>query len=230
MSGFMGSFLKTSEWIMRLLTINAIWLLFNIPIVYLLMDIAFRNSVEEVFTLLIVIVCLMPFIFFPATTAMYGLIRRWIIGKGTHKLFSNFLNLYKENYMRSLLGSLPFILLWYLWLMNYRHTVIEAGSLILYVYLFVAILFFALTNYFFADLVHFELGFFASLQKILFMIIFYIHYTLGAACATIIVIVGLYLLHPILLILFSGSTVTFIYFFSYHQIYLKAQSKVEEKN
>lgn len=208
---------------MSLLIINAIWLLFNIPIVYLLMDIKFRNSVEEIFTLLIVIICLMPFVFFPATTAMYGLIRRWIIGKGTRNKFTNFIRFYKENYIRSLLGSLPFMLLWYLWLMNYRHTFIETGSLIFYVYLFIALLFFALTNYFFADLVHFQIGFFASLQKTVFMIVFYIHYTLGAACATIIVIGGLYLIHPILIILFSGSTIAYIYFFAYHQIYLKAK-------
>lgn len=225
MSGFMGSFLRTSEWIMRLLIINAIWLLFNLPIVYLMLDMFFRNSIEEVFTLLLAIILLLPFVFFPATTAMFALVRRWIIGKGTRGLFTKHWYFYKQNYFRSVIGSIPFLFLGFLWVMNYRATVIVSGSLIFYVYVFVAILFFGLLNYFFSDMVHFDIGFFASLQKVGFMAIFYMHYTLGTACAAIIVVGALYLIHPILILLFAGASIAYIYFFAYYQIYLKAKEK-----
>lgn len=229
MTGIMDSLLKTSEWLMRLVWINTIWLLFNIPVVYLLLDIVFRNSAEEAFTLLIFVIVLIPFLSFPATTAMFALMRRWIMGKGTNRLFSHYWKFYKQNYFRSIIASIPFMLLWFLWVMNYRFTIVEVGSLIFYVYLFVAIIFFTLTNYSFADRVHFEIGLFASLQKTVFMTIFYIHYTLGAACATIIVVGLLYVVHPILLVLFVGSTISYIYFFAYYQIYLKAKDKQEQE-
>lgn len=222
LSGIMGSFVRLSEWIMKFLTTNLIWLLFNSPILYFGLDMMFEKSAEQLFLLFMTILLMMPFIFFPATTAMFAVVRRWVIGQEDGRILSHFWRYYKQNYWRSLIGSFVFLALWLLWVMNYRLSMVETGSGLYYFYIAVAIVFIAITNYFFADTVHFEVKLLASLQKILFMALFYIHYTLGAAAAAIIAIFILYQLHSIFVFLFSGSVVAYIYFFAYHQIFLKA--------
>lgn len=230
MTGIMGSLLRTSEWIFRLMRINFLWILFNIPIVYLFIDLFFRQTVDEAMTILIVMIILIPFILFPATTAMFGLMRRWITGKGTSRLFLNYWKLYKENYIKSFFSSFIFIIIWGIWIVNYRITDMSVGSLIFYVYLFVLLFLVALTSHFFSDLVHFEINIFRSLQKVVFMTVFYLPYTLGSAAATIIVLGFIYLIHPILILIFSASIISYIYFYAYHQIYLRAKDRQANLN
>ncbi|MEK5069938.1 hypothetical protein [Sporosarcina sp. FSL K6-1508] len=46
-SGFMGGLYIISEWIMKFSLINLFWILFNIPIVFLLLNILFVERMEE---------------------------------------------------------------------------------------------------------------------------------------------------------------------------------------
>lgn len=223
LSGIMGSFMKWSEWIMKFLVTNLIWLLFNFPILYFALDMFFERSMEKLYMLLLTILLMLPWFFFPATTAMFAVVRRWVVGKEDGRLLHSFWKYYKQNYVRSLAGSFVFLALWLLWIVNYRLSMVETGSGLYYFYIAVAIVFTAFTNYFFADTVHFEIKLLSSLRKALFMALFHIHYTLGAAAASFIAIFILYKIHPIFVFLFSGSTVAYIYFFAYHQIFLKAK-------
>src|SRR5690625_367255 len=226
MKGIMGSLFKSSEWIMKFLIINIIWLLFNFPIVYLLLNTLFIQSENSLVTIMILILILLPFVFFPATTAMFASVRRGIVGTNQGKPLYYYWRCYKENYFRSLQGGFFYTTLWVVWILNYHLSGAELGSGLFYFYLAGTLFIVAFTNYFFADTVHFEVKFFSSIKKALFMAVFYLHFTLGSAGALGIAVFVLYLIHPALLLLFSGSIIAYIYFFAFHQIYLKAEEAI----
>lgn len=225
LSGFMASFTKFSEWFMNFLQLNGLWLLFNFPIVYLLLDIIFRDSIDEIIVLLLAIFILIPFLFFPATTAMFAIVRRWIMKRPVGHLFSSFLRYYRENYLRSLIGSLIFMPIYFIWVWNFLIADIPYGTATFYFYIIILFIIISLTCYYFSDIVHFNIRLRDSLHKIIFMAIFYFPYTLGAAAASLIVGALLYAIHPLVLLLFGGSLISYIYFFAYYQIYLRAQAK-----
>lgn len=225
MKGIIGSLFKSSEWLMKFLMTNIVWLFFNFPIVYLVLNMLFVTSEDELIMFLLTILLLLPVVFFPATTAMVAVVRRWIIGSDDGRLFYCFWKYYRENYFRSLIGGLVYTVLWVVWLLNYHLSGAEIGSGAFYFFLAGTLFIVAFTNYFFADTVHFEIKIFSSLKKTLLMAVFYIHYTLGSAGAAGIALLVMYLIHPILLLFFSGSMIAYVYFFSFHQIFLKAEEK-----
>lgn len=208
---------------MKFLLTNLIWLLFNFPIVYLILSMVFSKTTEELYIYLGIIVVLLPFIFFPATTAMFGVVRSWIIGKDQGRFLYSYWKYYKQNYFRSFFGGIMYTALWLLWIVNYTLSAVEIGSGLFYFYLAITIFLVSFTGYFFADTVHYNIGLFQSLKKTLFMAIFHVHYTLGAAGAVGIIVFIAYEVHPLFTILFSGSIITYIYFFAFHQIFLRAQ-------
>lgn len=229
LSGFIASFTKISEWFMKFLLLNGLWLLFNFPIVYLLLDIMFRDSFDEVMMLLLAMTVFIPFLFFPATSAMFAIVRRWVMKLPVGNLFLRFVRHYKENYVRSMIGSFIFMPFYFMWIWNFLLANIPYASLLFYFYLVILFMIVSLTSYYFSDQVHFTIRLRDSLHKIVFMTIFYFPYTLGAACASIIVSGILYAIHPLLLLLFGGSLISYIYFFAYYQIYLRAKQKMSRK-
>lgn len=226
MSGMMGSFFRVSEWLMKFLLANLVWLIFNFPLVYLLLSMLNVTSTEELQIYLIVIIILLPVIFFPATMALFGVVRKWINAHNNERVIYHFWKYYKENYFRSIIGGVIYVALWVLWIVNYNLSGAEIGSGMFYFYLAITIFLLAFTNYFFADAVHYDIGLFKSLKKVLFMVVFHIQYTLGAAAAVGISFYIIYQIHPVLLLLFSGSVMAYIYFFAFHQIFLRAQGSV----
>lgn len=226
--GLLMSFSKVAEWLLDFLVLNAIWLLFNFPIVYLMIDLLFRKSVNEIFTLLSVIIILIPFLMFPASSAMFGITRRWIIKLPVGNIFKRYILIYKENYMRSMISGLLFLPLLILWSWNFLLADIPYFSLKFYFHLIILFIIISIISYFIADMVHVKISFVQSLQKVVFMAFFYFPYTLGAAAAAIIMTIILILIHPVLFILYVGSLVSYIYFFAYYQIYIRAKEKTSE--
>jgi uncharacterized membrane protein YesL len=79
-SGFMGSFNKLLEWISRLALLNILWISFTL-------------------------LGLVIFGFFPATVAMFAVVRKWMLGNEEMSIFKTFWNAYKREFLKSnLLG------------------------------------------------------------------------------------------------------------------------------
>lgn len=226
----MGSFLKWCEALWNMLLLNMIWLVFNFPLVYLLIDIAYRKTIEEMFGLLIVMVCLLPFLYFPATATLFAIIRRWVMKRSVKNMFTTFWRFYKANYKRSFLSSFIFILLFFIWLMNVRVSFVSYHSLLFYIYVLIFFMIVSLMHYFYADMVHFKISVMTSLHKVIYMSVFYLPYTISAAAITCFIFIVLFMIHPILLFLFGGGMMAYVYFFTYYQIYLRAQAKVEREH
>ena len=226
LSGIMGKFLEVSQWVMFFFTVNLIWLLFNLPIIYFSVSLFFVGSNDELYTLLVLLLILTPFIFVPATTAMFAVVRKKVMGNYAGALIQQYWKFYRSNYLRSLAGGFILMSLWVIWGLNFTLANSGIGSPFFYFYIIITSILLAFTNYFFADSVHFTLNIFASLRKSIFMSIGYFHYTIVLAVVSGITLFISFSLHPVLLILFSGSIIAYIYFFGYYLIYQKAQKKV----
>jgi uncharacterized membrane protein YesL len=86
MNGLLSGVYKFSTWITRFAYLNALWMLFSL-------------------------VGLIIFGFFPATTAMFSIVREWIKGNDEHPIFSNFIQNYKKEFIKSnLLGLILLII------------------------------------------------------------------------------------------------------------------------
>ncbi|MEH7503572.1 YesL family protein [Neobacillus drentensis] len=83
--GILGLIFRTCEWIMLLAYLNILWILFT-----LLGAVAFG--------------------IFPATAAMFAVIRKWLIGKNDIPVFKTFWNYYRTEFFKTnLLGLMFFI-------------------------------------------------------------------------------------------------------------------------
>lgn len=228
LSGIMGKFLGVSEWVMFFFTVNLIWLLFNLPIIYFSVSLLFAGSTDELYTLLVLLLILTPFIFVPATTAMFAVVRKKIMGNYAGALIQQYWKFYRSNYVRSLVGGLILMPLWVIWGVNFTLANSGVGSPFFYFYMIITSILLAFTNYFIADSVHFTLNIFVSLRKSILVAIGYFHYTIGLALVSGVTLFISFSLHPVLLILFSGSIIAYIYFFGYYRIYRKALGKVKK--
>ncbi|WP_163580637.1 YesL family protein [Gracilibacillus saliphilus] len=227
--GMIGRFYQISYWMMKLLLVNMIWVIFNFPIVYMVLAILTVNSMDELYLLLIIIILLLPFIFFPATNAMFAVVRRGVLYKKDDRLLSYFWKTYKQNYARSLVGGITITVLWFVWIYNYQLSGIELGSGLSYIYLALTMFLLAFTSYFFADSVHYHLTFIASLKKSIIMSIGFPHYTISIIGVSGVCLYILYWLHPVFLVLYGGISPAIICFLGYYFIYLRAK-RVKETN
>lgn len=83
-SVFMGGFYKLLEWISRLALLNLLWISFSL-------------------------LGLVIFGLFPATVAMFAVVRKWMLGKEDVSIFRTFWTAYKQEFLKSnLLGLIIF--------------------------------------------------------------------------------------------------------------------------
>ncbi|MFS0778553.1 YesL family protein [Neobacillus sp. 3P2-tot-E-2] len=75
-SGFLGSFNKLFEWISRLAFLNLLWISFSL-------------------------LGLIIFGFFPATVAMFAVVRKWMLGNDEMSIFKTFWTSYKREFIKS---------------------------------------------------------------------------------------------------------------------------------
>lgn len=135
MEGFMRGIYRISEWTMRLMYVNLLWVLFT-------------------FLGLVVLG------FFPATTAMFTVMRKWVM-KHDIPVFRTFWNAYKSEFMKSNYVGLILILLVFFLFSNVK--IVAAITVpilkLLYIPNIILILIFLLALlYIFPVFVHFNVG------------------------------------------------------------------------
>jgi uncharacterized membrane protein YesL len=98
--GFMGGLYVISEWIMRFSVVNLLWLIFNFPILYILLNMLFIEQIEMLSLFFIPFAILSPILLFPATTALFASVRDWVMKNDGHGgLLKSYWHYYKENYL-----------------------------------------------------------------------------------------------------------------------------------
>ncbi|MBS4195291.1 YesL family protein [Lederbergia citri] len=227
-TGFSRILLVVSEWIMKFVLTNIVWLVFNLPIVYFVLILLYADTIEKLQLIIVTIAVLAPFFFFPATTAMFGVVRDWILGKNSIPLIPSYWKYYKENYVRSLLGGIIIVPIWSAWLYNFLTSGVKFASISFYFYVAITILLFTFTVHFFSDTVHFQVKLKDSLIKSILLAIGNPHYTIGIAALSGMFVYMLFKYIPVFIPFCMGSIIAYLSFYAYYRIFLKMTSLVEK--
>ncbi|AKG34295.1 YesL family protein [Paenibacillus durus] len=114
--GAMGGLYRITEWISRIAFSNVLWTLCSSPFLFfivmkfMLMATGQGGANEQV-VLNWGLAITAPFTVFPATSALFTVVRKWVMGNTDVSTFKTFFLGYKENYLKSMLGGLIYTLL-----------------------------------------------------------------------------------------------------------------------
>jgi uncharacterized membrane protein YesL len=205
------------EWITNLAALNITWLVFILPIAYLSVLLVLVENTSQVLMVLLTIVILSPFLLFPATTAMFGVVRKWFI-KEEIKIVKSFWTFYKENYKRSLSGGLILSFLWLMGVVDYLYIKSDV-SFVNYIVLFILAILFLYTLYFFSDTVHTESKLTQSLKNVLIITVANPIFSFGIVLICIFILYVSFTHLPFLIILFIGPFIAILGFYGYQKVF-----------
>ncbi len=231
MRGLMGGFYKISEWIMRFSVTNILWIICSLPFWYLFLIPLFTFTTrEELFTGLFVSAIAAPFIFFPATAAMFTLPRKWVMGEVDVPLFKTFFRGYKENYVKSMLGGLMYTGIFVVIGVDYQVYLsgLEGLQLLSYIFLGIGILLFISLFNFFSMITHYHMRTFQLVKNAILITIGRPFRSLSTAVVAF-AIMWFSTRWTFLLPFFSGVAIAYMAFFNFYQIYLKLKDQLERQ-
>jgi uncharacterized membrane protein YesL len=221
-SDMMGGLYRLCEWIMRFSVINLLWIVFNIPIAFIVVNILFVKQTGIIVFLLIPLLILLPLLFFPATTAMFASARNLVM-KEEGVSIRQYWRYYKENYTRSLLGGLVLTVVWTIWAVDYYYFSKE-NIILLGIFLILGIVLFVFTINFFSILSHYHMKLLPAMKNS-FLI------TMGSPLLFFTVLISnsiiLYFslfVFKFLLPFFTGSLIAYLSFSAFYRYYLKVIS------
>ncbi|GIN72336.1 hypothetical protein J14TS2_28110 [Bacillus sp. J14TS2] len=223
-SGFMRGLYSFSVWAVKFVSLNALWLIMNIPIVFLVLNVLAAKTADHLLINMMTIVLLIPFILFPSITAMFGIVRQWIMGNTEIKILSSFWKYYRENYRRSLLGGLIIAPLTAILMIDYFYFA-GANSPLFYIFLFVGVFIFVFVMHFFSNTVHVDLKFSTTLRNSFLLSVGSPVYTIGIAASSFIIIYLSMKIASVFIFLGLGSCIAYCSFY----LYYKSQSKMLEQ-
>lgn len=217
---------KVTNWIARFVIGNVLWVIFSLPTILIYFGIISGNSLQQLAGLIVPLIISIPLFVFPATTALFGIIKDWLSKKENDKIIQDYWIYYKKNYKNSFLGGLIFTILWGFWLIGVIY-LIDLNIILAAIYLSLGVMIYSSMMMFFSVLIYYDLGMLVSLKNagiiILagpLLIIFIV-----ASSFTIIYISIYYV--QILFVLGSASLTAFCSFYGFHKFY---QNKVDNKN
>jgi uncharacterized membrane protein YesL len=186
MRGMMGGFYRLSEWIMRLSVINVLWLLTSFPFwIMMWLTLLGSENVEQLKSSIIILAILAPFTMFPATSAMFSVARKWVLGDTDVPLFKTFFRSYKHNFKQAFFGGIFYALLFAILIIDFQVYLNQIRGFQLIAYLFIALLFMLLISllHFFSLLSHFHMKSIQLLKNALIL-------TIGRPIRSLIMAVG----------------------------------------
>lgn len=229
MGGIMGGFYRISEWIMRFSVTNLLWIIFNIPVVFFAFNLLFVESLEQLIAVMLPIVVLAPFVLFPATAAMFSVVRKWIMGDTDVPLIKSFWRGYKSNYKQSMLGGLVIVPLWGIFVFDFIFYAMEVSSLLRYLFIVLGVILLAFTFNFFSMTVHFHMKFWAIMKNSALISIGRPLISVGMVLVNGMLLYISFTTFTWLLPFFTGSLAAYVSFLSFYHVYNKAQQIKERE-
>ncbi|MGP4041409.1 YesL family protein [Gracilibacillus sp. D59] len=174
------------------------------------------------------IICCVPILtIFPATTALFGVVRKWHSEGTDAGSIRLFFSLFRENFKRSfiigVLWTIAGVILFVDW--SILQQVEFTGKIVVFALLIFSImLFIFMTIYIFFVLVHYELSILQTLKNALFLSLGYFIHTL-LLLVTIVGAITITIFAPIFIMIF-GSILAFSMYFIFHKLSIKVQQQL----
>ncbi|WP_163537548.1 DUF624 domain-containing protein [Gracilibacillus sp. YIM 98692] len=222
-SGVSGKVYKITDWIMALATANFLWFVFNLPIVYLVFIMLLTERLLEWLALGAFVVILAPFVLFPATTAMFGVIKKRVIDEDI-KLIRTFFIHYKENYVRSMLGGLIICLVLVILAVDYYFFMENVSKLFAYFFFIIAFFLLVFTLHFFSVTVHMYTSLFGAMKNACLITLGNPLLTLGIGLFSGFIIYCSFQIMTFLIPFFMGSLIALASYFGFFKFFLKVQA------
>ncbi|WP_077065155.1 YesL family protein [Gracilibacillus massiliensis] len=223
-NGAMSGIYAFSVWIMRFSSINILWFLINLPIVFILINILYLKQMEYLIVLLIPLIVLLPGLFFPATTAMFASTRSWVINEDEQSLIKPYLRYFKENFKNSFLGGILVTGLWFILGIDFYYFS-EINSVLMYSFILFGVLLYVFTINFFSTLVHYNM-------KLLSILKYTLLATIGSPLLSFSVLISngaiIYISvtnFSFLIPFFTGSLIAFLSFSAFYRMFLNSIKK-----
>ncbi|WP_175495409.1 DUF624 domain-containing protein [Gracilibacillus orientalis] len=140
-AGLMGRFYVIADWVYKFSFANIIWLVFNIPIIFVLFNLLLADEIAVILVLFAMMLWLSPFVFFPSTIALFSVVNQFIKNEEV-KLLSDFWGYYRGNYKKSMKIGAICTIFWAILIIDFFY-VLELGNVVL-TYVFIVLGFFAL--------------------------------------------------------------------------------------
>ncbi|MBM7570213.1 YesL family protein [Aquibacillus albus] len=228
-NGLMKGIYWITDWITKLTITNLLWIVFNIPIVFMVLNLLVAETVGQLIAVGITIVALSPFVFFPATTAMFAVVRRWVMGDKEISIVKSYWKYYKENYKRSILMGLILGILWFIYAIDYYYFTVHVNQSLTIVLVIFALLLSVFTVHTISNSVHYDTKLSASFKNAVLI-------TIGSPLLSILIslfngaLVYVSFTHATFLIpFFMGSVIAFISFSAYYTMYLKVEALKQQQ-
>ena len=218
-SEFANGLYMISEWVMRFSVINLIWLLFNLPIIFIVVSMLFADQLNNLYLLLVLLIIFLPALLFPATAAMFASVRDWVMGKENRGLIKSYWNYYRDNYKQSLLGGIILTSVWVIWGLDYYYFSQE-NIILMFTFVILGVILFIYTMNFFSIIAHYNIGLGTMLKNTLLI-------TIGSPLLSLSIFVssGIILILSsrfwFLMPFFTWSILAFISFSVFYRLYIK---------
>ncbi|AIQ28947.1 membrane protein [Paenibacillus sp. FSL P4-0081] len=233
--GAMGGLYRITEWISRIAFSNILWALCSVPFLFagimkMIMLGSEAGGPNEQITLNWVLGVLAPFTVFPATAALFTVVRKWVMGNTDVSTFRTFFQGYKENYFKSMLGGIIYTLLFVIMYVDVTVYMTQMANFkivgILMLVLMI-ILFVSMFN-FFSIVVHYQMTFKEVVtNSILLTIARPIRVFSTLIGSAVLLYIGLR--YPVLYALCIPTFIAMLAFFNFYATYNKLQLQVEKK-
>ncbi|MNO75668.1 hypothetical protein D3C76_667230 [compost metagenome] len=232
----MGGLYKITEWISRIAGSNLLWVLCASPFLMvlgtkaLLISNPVPGAQPENFTYLLMAI-LAPFVLFPATSALFSVVRKWVMGETDLSVIKVYFKGYKENYKQSMIGGIFYTVLIIVMIFDYNAYMKQLENLQMIgiiILIFLIILSISMFN-FFSMVAHYHMRAFQLIKNaILLTIIRPFRMLTTVICTGVLVLLTMKYLW---LILFGfGSLTALVAYYNFHIAYNKIQEKVEKMN
>ncbi|AIQ52032.1 YesL family protein [Paenibacillus sp. FSL R7-0331] len=233
--GAMGGLYRITEWISRIAFSNILWGICSIPFLFMvvmkmIMYGSGQGGPNEQLTLNWVIGILAPFTVFPATSALFNVVRKWVMGNTDVSTFRTFFQGYKENYLKSMLGGLIYTVLFvvmYVDVTVYMTQMANFRIVGILMLVLMIILFVSMFN-FFSIVVHYQMSFKEVIKNsVLLTIARPIRVFSTLIGSAVLAYIGLK--YPVLYVICIPTLVAMLAFFNFFATYNKLQLQVEKK-
>lgn len=233
MKGAMGGLYKVTEWITRIAFTNILFVLCSSPFLFVLFTkflllIQVPDAHNEQILSNWILAILAPFLLFPATAAMFTVVRKWVMGDSDIPIFKTYFRGYKENYKQAMIGGFVYTLLFVIMYIDYTvyMTQLQNFQLVGIVMLVLLLVLFVSLFNFFSMTVHYEMKTRQLLKNAILLTLirpFRVFSTLAGSA--VLLFIGTKM--AALFVFFLFALMALFAFFNFYATYLKMQEQAE---